>query len=82
MRERREGADRFDLVAEQLDTQRVAAGGREDVDDPAADRELPTLLDPLDALVPGERQMLGEAVDPGLVTDGQVEPRRSRLRRR
>ena len=55
--ERRERADLLDLVAEELDPQRLAAGRREDVDQAAADGELPPLLDPLDALVPrrGER---------------------------
>src|SRR4029077_18899826 len=41
LRERREGADRLDLVAEELDPERLAARGREDVDETAADGELP-----------------------------------------
>ena len=82
LRERRERADRLDLVAEQLDAQRVAAGGREDVDDPAADRELAAFLHPLHPLVARQGQLLGEAVDPRLVADGQVEPRRASFRRR
>ena len=57
LRERREGADALDLVAEELDPQRLAAGGREDVDEAAAHRELPALLDPLDALVAGAREL-------------------------
>jgi hypothetical protein len=52
LRERREGADLLDLVTEELDPQRLAAGGREDVDQAAADGELPPLLDALDPLVP------------------------------
>ena len=60
----------------------LAAGGREDVDDPAANRELAALLDPLHSLVARERQVLGERVDPGLVADGQVEPGRARVQRR
>ena len=60
LRERRERADRLDLVAEQLDPERVAAGGREDVDDPAADGELAALLDPLHPLVAGKGEVLRE----------------------
>ena len=51
LRERRERADLLDLVAEELDPQRLAAGRREDVDEPAAHGELAALLDALDALV-------------------------------
>ena len=69
LRERRERADALDLVAEELDAQRLAAGRREDVDEPAANGELAALLDALDALVAGERELLGEQ-------------RRSRARRR
>ena len=45
LRERRERADALDLVAEELDAERLAAGRREDVDDAAADGELAALLD-------------------------------------
>src|SRR5207248_1828427 len=44
LREGRESADLFDLVPEKLDAERLAAGRREDVDEPAADGELPALL--------------------------------------
>ena len=60
LRERRERAHLLDLVAEELDAERLAAGRREDVDEPAADRELPAVLRPLDALVAGERKRLGQ----------------------
>ena len=81
LRERREGADRLDLVAEELDPERLAAGGREDVDDAAADGELAALLGLLDALVAGERERLGEAVDAGLVADADRDRRRAARRR-
>ncbi len=55
----RERPDLVDLVAEELHPQRVLLGRREDVDDPAADRELATLLDQVD---PGVRR-LGEPAD-------------------
>ena len=63
----------LDLVAEELDPQRLAAGRREDVDEPAADGELAALLDALDALVAGERELLGEPVDPGLLAGGELD---------
>ncbi len=58
--EGREPAQRLDLVAEQLDADRALLGRGVDVEDPAADRELPALLDLLDALVAGVRQQLGD----------------------
>ena len=67
LRERRERPDLLDLVAEELDTERFAAGGREHVDETAADCELAPFLDPLDALVAGGRKLFGECIDPGLV---------------
>ena len=82
LRERRERADGLDLVAEQLDPERVATGGRVDVDDPAADGELAALLDPLDPLVASEGEVLREGVDPRLVAHRELEPVRPCLRRR
>ena len=54
LREGREGADALDLVAEELDAQRLAPGRREDVGDPAPERELASLLNLVDPLVSGE----------------------------
>ena len=82
LRERRESTDLLDLVSEELDAERLAPGRREHVDDPAAHRELPSLVDALDPLVPGERERLGEPVHPRLVSDSQLDRRRPRLRRR
>ena len=67
LRERRERAHLLDLVAEELDAQRLAAGRRKDVDEPAADGELPAVLGPLDALVAGERERLGQLLDADLL---------------
>ena len=78
LRERREGADLLDLVAEELDPERLAARRREDVDEPAAHRELAALLDALDALVAGERERLGERLDARLVAARDAERRRAR----
>src|SRR5581483_4842929 len=74
--------DLLDLVAEELDAERLAPGGREDVDEPAANGEVAALLDPLDAFVARRREALGEHVDPRLVADGEPERRGARLRRR
>ena len=82
LRERREGAHLLDLVAEELDAERLAAGGREDVDDAAAHGELAALLDALDPLVAGERERLGEPVDARLLADGQSGPAPGARRRR
>src|SRR5207248_5860905 len=60
LRERREGTDALDFVAEELDAKRLASGGREDVDQVAANGELPAFLDTLDALVADERKLLRE----------------------
>ncbi len=50
----REAADLLDVVAPELHPQRVLLGGREDVDDAAADRELAA---PLDQVDPGVRRV-------------------------
>ncbi len=77
LRERRERANLLDLVAEELDPQRLAAGGREDVDEPAAHRELPAVLGALDALVACERERLGQPLDAELVSRLDADRRRS-----
>ena len=87
LRERRERAHLLDLVAEELDAQRLAPGRREDVDEAAANRELAALLRPLDALVAGQRERLGQRVDALLVARrdpkrlGRGARRREPLRR-
>ena len=80
--ERRERADRLDLVAEELDAQRLAARRREDVEDAAADRELAALVGPLGPLVARERELLGEPVDARLVAEREPQRRRPGLGRR
>ena len=77
LREGREGAHLLDLVAEELDPQRLAAGGREDVDDAAAHGELAAVVDTLHALVPGERELLGEPVDARLSADPELDRSRA-----
>src|SRR3546814_15694341 len=73
LRERRERADLLDLVAEELDTKRVAAGARKDVYEPAAHRELASGVDTLGALVPCERERFDEAVESELVPDPNLD---------
>ena len=73
LRERRERADAFDLVSEELDPQRLATGRGEDVDQAAADGELAALLDALDALVAGEREPLGQLLEARLVAGSKAE---------
>ena len=81
LRERREGADALDLVAEELDAERLAPGRRIDVDDASAERELASLLRLVDALVARERELLGERVDPRLVARSNANRLRARLGR-
>ena len=70
--EGRERAHLLDLVAVELDAERLAAGGREDVDETAADGELAALLGALDPLVARKREVLREAVETGLAADGEL----------
>ena len=71
----REGADLLHVVAPELDAQRVLLGGREDVDDAAAHRELPAPLDHVDAGV----RRLGEATDDVLQRAGVAGRQLDRL---
>ena len=74
-----EPADLLDVLAPQLDAQRVVLGGREHVDDPAAHRELAAPLDHVDARVRGARQPLAPASarstrSPVLIDTGSRSP--------
>ena len=55
-----EAADRLDLIAEQLDADRVVPVGCEDVDDAPADRELAGQLDRRGLVEAAQQQPLGE----------------------
>ena len=79
--EGRERAHLLDLVAVELDPERLAARRREDVDEPTADSELAALLGTLDALVARESELLREPVEAGLGSDfepDRLRPLRSR----
>ena len=82
LRERRERADLLDLVAPELDAQRLASGRREDVDEPAAHGELPALVGPLDALVARERERLGQLLETQLLARRDPDRLRARARGR
>ena len=60
-----------DLVAPELDAHGVLGGGREDVEDAAAHRELAALADHVDAGVGQVDQPGDHVVEVGLGTDGQ-----------
>ena len=66
-----EVADLLDVVAPELHPQRVLLGGREHVEDAAADRELAALLDQLDPGVRGGRQALDDLVQVGALPAAQ-----------
>ena len=65
--EGREPADRLDLVAEELEPRRPVLGRAEDIEDVAANRELPPLVDLLDPLVAGLDEQLGDVADINLL---------------
>ncbi len=69
----RERADLVDVVAEELHPQRVLLGGREDVDDAAAHRELAALLDQVDAGVRRVGEPSYDVVEVGAVADGELD---------
>ncbi len=66
-----EVADLLDAVAPELDAQRVLLGGREDVEQPAADGVLTTLLDHVDAVVGDLGEAADDVVEVRLVTGPQ-----------
>ncbi len=66
-----EPADLLDGVAPELQAQRVLLGGREDVEDAAAHRELPAALDEVGAGVGRAREALDDLLERGLVAGAQ-----------
>ena len=74
----REGPDLLDLVAEELDPDRVLLRRREDVDDAAADGELAAPLDQVDPVVGGGGQPAYDVLELDLVADVQPRPARGR----
>ena len=76
LRERREGADAFDDVAEELDADRLAPRRPEDVENAAANGDLAAFLHALDALVPGEDERLGQLLEPARLAHGDLDGRR------
>jgi hypothetical protein len=68
-----EGADLLDLVAPELDAGGVLVGGREDVEDAAAHRELAALGDQVDAGVGHVGQPPRHSVELGLAAGHQLD---------
>lgn len=66
-----EVADLLDVVAPELHPERVFLGGREDVEDATADRELATLLDQFDPGVRGCRERFDDAAEVGALAGAQ-----------
>ena len=77
LRERRERPDVLDLVAPELDAERLTARRREDVDEPAADGELAALVRPLDPLVAGESERFRQGLEADVRTGRDPDRRRS-----
>lgn len=66
-----EVADLLDVVAPELHPERVLLGGREDVEDAAADRELATLLDQFDPGVGGCGERFDDGAEVGALAGAQ-----------
>ncbi len=76
-----EGGKPFDLVAEELDPDGLAARGREDVDEAAPDRELTALVDGVGALVAGLRERRDQVVERELLAQPQLHRGRAAVGR-
>jgi len=73
----REGADLLDLVAEELDAERLTPGRGKDVDDPASHGELTPLIDPIDTLVPCVGERLRQPAQTWLFADDEADRART-----
>ena len=77
--EGREPAQRLDLDVEQLDADRALLGRRVDVEQAAADRELPAVLDLVDAVVAGGGELEHGLVEVEQLADLEREAVRAQL---
>jgi len=80
--ERGERPHLLDLVAEELDAQRLSPGAREDIDDPSSNGDLPALVGTLAPLVPGEGKRFDELLEGESDPRGESQRHRARRRRR
>ena len=80
LRERREGPQRLDLDVEQLDAHGALGGRGEEVEQPAADRELAAVLDLRDPLVAHLDERLRALVEIEQLADGERERVRAQRR--
>jgi hypothetical protein len=68
-----EEADLLDRVAEEVDPDRVLLGRREHVDDAAADRELASAFDEVDAVVGRAHERVGQLVEVEVLADHEPD---------
>ena len=80
LRERREPAQRLDLVVEQVDADRALLGRRVDVEQAAADGELAAVLDLVDAVVAGRDEVVRRLVEVEQLADAEREAVRAQRR--
>ena len=80
LRERREPPQRLDLDVEHVDPHRALLGRWEHVQQAPAQRELPALLDLLDAFVAGRDELRGALVEVEQLADAQREGVRAQRR--
>ncbi len=80
LRERREPAQRLDLHVEHVDPHRPLLGRRKHVQQAAPQRELPALLDLIDALVAGAHELRRALVEVEQLAHAQLERVRTQLR--
>ena len=73
-----EATDLLDGVAPELHPQRMLLGGRKDVDDAAAHRELAAPLDQVDAHVGGRGQVANQLLEAVVVAASRRTPARGR----
>jgi hypothetical protein len=77
LRERREPAQRLDLVVEEVDADRALLRRRVEVEQAAADGELPAVLDLVDALVARGDEVGGALLEVEQLADPEHEPVRA-----
>jgi hypothetical protein len=75
-----EEADRLDLDVEEVDAHRAVLGGRVEVEDAAADGELPAVVDLVDALVARGHELLADLVEVEQIADADGERVRAQRR--
>jgi hypothetical protein len=70
-----EAAQALDLVAEEIEPQRLLVAGRKEVENSAAHREVADLADQVDPAITERRQADGERFEVDLVAAGEPDRR-------